>query len=309
MTSTEPAPVMRSAWVPRTPADAFAIFTDEIGAWWPLPSHGLFGSEAGGLAFRNGLLVEYATDGRETTWGEVVDWDPPNRFAITWHPGQPSDDASHVTVSFEAADGGTQVIIRHDGWEAFGEDALARRRTYAGPNAWGSVLDHYSDATEPHVAPLDLAQLGAAYDAFFDEADHGEFVAPTDGGWDADQVIAHVALNDAAMVAVCQALVHGTPLRFENIVCQDRAVLANWIQSAGDRATLIDRGRAAARQVQAALRRLSAEQLDTSVDCHLLHDGAVMLDDARPWQAVAVQVQAAMHLPAHIEQLQKLRPV
>ena len=77
MTETTLAPVIRAAWVQRTPSDAFAIFTDEIGAWWPLPTHGLFGSDAGGLGFRDGLLIEHATDGRETTWGEIPAWNEP----------------------------------------------------------------------------------------------------------------------------------------------------------------------------------------------------------------------------------------
>lgn len=312
MSSTVPpaaaAPVIRTAWVQRSPAEAFSIFTDEIGAWWPLPSHGLFGSEAGGLIFQDDKLVEYATDGREKIWGEVVSWEPPGRLVITWHPGRDEDEASRVAVTFEADRGGTRVIIEHDGWETFGQDAMERRRTYAGPNAWGYVLDHYCDATEPHVQPLDLSGLEAAYEAFFAEAERDGFSPPTDGGWDADQVLAHVALNDAAMVAVCQGLVHGNPTRFENIVCQDHAALASWIEAAGDRGGLIERGRSAARQVQAALRRLSPKQLDTPVDCHLLHDGEVMVDAPRPWQAVAVHVQAGVHLPAHVEQLAKLRP-
>lgn len=306
--TTHHAPVIRAAWVQRSPAEAFTIFTDEIGAWWPLPSHGLFGSDAGGLGFREGLLVEHATDGREAIWGEVLAWDPPNRLVVTWHPGRANVDASRVTVTFAPEGAGTQVVIQHDGWEAFGEAAMARRRTYAGPNAWGYVLDHYSDATEPHVQPIDLSQLAAAYETFFTEAEAGGFHECADGGWNADQVLAHVALNDAAIVAVCQGLVHGTPTRFENIVCQDPSVLDAWIAAAGDQPALIDRCRASAIQVRAALRRLSPEQLNTPVDCYLLHDGEVMVDAARPWRAIAVQVQADMHLPAHREQLAKLRP-
>ena len=109
------------------------------------------------------------------------------------------------------------------------------------------------------------------------------------------------------MIAVCQGLVHGTPVRFENHVCQDRAVLAAWIDAAGSHEALIERCRQSARQVQAALRRLSPEQLDTAVHCHLLHDGDVMVDAPRPWQAVGIHVQATVHLPAHVEQLSKLR--
>ncbi len=300
-------PILRAAWVPRDPEAAFAIFTQEIGAWWPLPSHGMFGGEAGGLCFRNGQLVEHATDGRETVWGQVLAWEPPERLVITWYPGQDHDDASQVTVTFSADGDGTQVLLRHDGWEAFGDAAMARRRGYAGPGAWGSVLDHYCDITEPPLELLDLTELADAYDAFFAEAERGGFGDPLDEAWNADEVLAHVALNDAAMVAVCQALAHGRPARFDNVICQDRAVLAGWIDRAGSREALVDRCRVSARQVQAALRRLSPQQLATEVHCQLLHDGEVMVDAPRPWHAVAVEVQATRHLPAHIEQLAELR--
>ena len=33
-------PVVRAAWVNRPIDEAFHVFTSEIGAWWPLPSHG-----------------------------------------------------------------------------------------------------------------------------------------------------------------------------------------------------------------------------------------------------------------------------
>ncbi len=300
-------PVVRAATVHRSPTDAFRIFTDEIGAWWPLPSHGLFGSTAGGVVFRDGRLIELSVEGAEAVWGEVLEWDPPRRLKMTWHPGRPDADGSTVTVDFEPTETGTRVVIEHDGWQAFGDEAMARRRTYVGPGAWGYVLDHYADGAEHRVDGADLSGLAAAYDAFFAAAGSGDFDPPVDDGWDADQVLAHVALNDAAMIAVCQSLVHGGELRFENEVCHDRELMASWIDAAGDRAGLIERGQSMARLVQGALRRLSPSQLGTEVHCLLRHEGEVMVDAPRPWGAVAIEVQAGMHLPAHVTQLENLR--
>ena len=50
-------PVIRSAWVPCDAATAFEAFTEEIGAWWPLPTHGVFGHRSGGVSFDRGRLV------------------------------------------------------------------------------------------------------------------------------------------------------------------------------------------------------------------------------------------------------------
>ena len=109
----------------------------------------LFGADAGGLAFEDGLLVERAVDGRTCVWGEVVDWDPPHRLVITWHPGGDADEASEVEVRFAASEGGgTRVELEHRGWERFGENAMLRRHGYVGPGAWGHVLDHFADVAD-----------------------------------------------------------------------------------------------------------------------------------------------------------------
>ena len=77
--------------------------------------------------------------------------------------------------------------------------------------------------------------------------------------------------------------------------------------AAGDRAALLARCRSTATLVLSALRRLNEEQLNTPVHCHMFHDGQCVLDEPRPWGAVAIQVQAGVHLPAHVEQLRNLR--
>lgn len=306
---TDPtAPVLRAATVTRPPAEAFRIFTEEIGAWWPLPSHGLYHERAGGLAFRDGSLIETSVDGSENAWAEVVAWDPPAHLAVAWHPGLGPDDASRVEVHFEPVDTGTRVVIEHHGWEQFGEDALVRRRNYVGPGAWGYVLDHFADGAEARFDGPDLRDLAAAYDTFFGIAEAGTFgPAPSPGEWDADETLAHVALNDAAMLAVCQAIVHGDAPRFENTVCQNPDALRRWITSCGSRAELIARGRHQAQQVLAALGRLSPAQRATEIHCCLRHAGETMLDAPRPWGAVAIDVQTNVHLPAHVEQLENLR--
>ena len=184
-----PPPVLRAAHVARPLDETFAVFTRQIGAWWPLPTHGIFGADAGGLAFEDGLLVERAVDGRTCVWGEVVDWDPPHRLVITWHPGRDADEASEVEVRFAASEGGgTRVELEHRGWERFGENAMLRRHGYVGPGAWGHVLDHFADVADARPDAVDLTAVAAAYDAFFAEAERGGFGDPPPGEWDAARV-------------------------------------------------------------------------------------------------------------------------
>ncbi|MCM0620900.1 SRPBCC family protein [Nocardioides bruguierae] len=303
------APVLRSISVPASPARAFEVFTEQIGAWWPIATHGLFGGECGWVGFEDGLLVERALDGRSTTWGEVLAWTPGQLLAFSWHPGREADDASEVEVRFLADGDGTRVELEHRGWERFGEQADERRRTYVGPGAWGFVLEHFADVADGPAAPVPgLAELEAAYETFFAAALAGPFgPAPAEGEWDAASTVAHVTLNDQAMIAVANALVHQREARFENVVSQDPAVLAAHVARFADLDALVAHGRAVATLACVAAARLDPAQRETAVHCRLLHDGEVVLDQPMPWGAVALDTQASRHLPAHVQQLENLR--
>ncbi len=301
-------PILRSAQVDRGVEDAFDVFTRLIGAWWPLPTHGVFGDLSGGISFEDGRLVERAVDGRVSVWGEVLAWEPPHRILFTWHPGRDEDDASEVEVRFARDGVGTRVELEHRGWEAFGESGMPRRRGYVGPGAWGHVLDHFADGAEERPEAVNLSVLDGAYAAFFEEAERGGFGPPPDGEWDAGQVVAHVALNDLAMTAVAQAIVQGRgDLVFANEVCQDRAVLDAFVQDAGDLSKLVARARSISAVARAATARLDRSRLATPVHCRMLHDGTVVLDEPVHWGRISVHTQATRHLPAHTGQLRDLR--
>lgn len=310
---TTPAPpILRTAVVARPVDEAFAVFTDEIGAWWPLPTHSLFQGEAGGVHFVGDRLIERATDGRETTWAEVLTWEPPKRLVLAWHPGSADGPAGRVELRFTSEGEGTRVELRHDGWEAFGEAAMQRRRDYAGPSAWGHVLDHFADGAEHRLDRADLSALAAAYEAFFAEAEagfaNGGFTPPTDGGWTAEQVVAHVALNDLALTAVAHSLIHRKDEpAFGNHACQVIETLDAVVEACGDADGLIAHGRRCATQAVAAAGRLDPDQRDQPVACTFEHDGEVVGEGPMPWAQVAIDIQAARHLAAHVEQLQNLR--
>ena len=126
------APVVRTVHVTCAPGSAFALFTGRITDWWPLQRHGLFEGER---------VVERSTSGEEGVWAEVLEWSPPGKLAISWHPGMPTEDATVVEVEFLADDDGTRVVLTHHGWERLGERAAEARASYAG--GWLSVLEGY----------------------------------------------------------------------------------------------------------------------------------------------------------------------
>ena len=304
------APVLRAAHVDRPPAESFRLFTEHTGAWWPLPTHGLFGAASGGVAFADGELVERSVTGETAVWAQVLAWDPPHRLALAWHPSA-ADDGPHgiVEVTFVGSGDGTRVELVHHGWEAYGDRAAAVRRSYVGPSAWGLVLDGFADAADRRQPSDAVAALAGAYDAFFAEALAGPFGEAADGGWNAAQVVAHVAVNDDGMAAMCRALVRGGPVStFENEAANDRAVLDATVAGAGGRLdALVALGRARAAVLCLLLDRLDDEQLATPVPVRLVDDGLVVLDRAVPWGPFATGTQASFHLPLHTAQLRALR--
>jgi len=99
---------------------AFRVFTEEMGSWWPLASKSVSQEEAETVVVEarvGGRVYERARTGEEHPWGKVLAWDPPSRFAFSWHPGRAAETAQEVDVRFTAVEKGTRVELEHHGWE------------------------------------------------------------------------------------------------------------------------------------------------------------------------------------------------
>jgi uncharacterized protein YndB with AHSA1/START domain len=144
-TQTTVEPVRRTVSVARPVEDAFRVFTEEIGRWWPLETHsraaGRDGVEAEAAVLEGrvgGRLYERVSDGTEADWGRITAWEPPHRVAFEWHiTGLPTE----VDVRFARDGDGTRVELEHRGFERI-DDGAARRASYT--SGWGSVLARYA---------------------------------------------------------------------------------------------------------------------------------------------------------------------
>jgi hypothetical protein len=145
------APVVKRLTVDLAQADAFELFTAGLSRWWPLATHSCAGAAADSVAIEpcaGGEVIERARDGSTARWGTVLVWDPPARFAMTWHPGSPPEQATRVDVAFNALDERRCVVeLVHGGWEARGAEAETVRARYDG--GWVAVLDRFAKATAP----------------------------------------------------------------------------------------------------------------------------------------------------------------
>lgn len=136
-------PVEKSVLVPCAPTRAFQAFTAEIAQWWPLATHSVGQAKARGIVLEGrvgGRVFEIGADGGESDWGRILEWVPPHRFAMTWHPGQPEAGHQVLELSFHAETqaNATRVTLVHRGWEKLGANAQAKRDDYAG--GWEAIL-------------------------------------------------------------------------------------------------------------------------------------------------------------------------
>lgn len=146
--------VKQSITVPRPIARAFALFTAEMGSWWPAAN--TFANAAFVTVVveprPGGRWFERTTDGTETAWGRVLVWDPPHRVVLTWQitpEGQPEPDpakASEVEVRFVATGPDTtRVELTHSAFERHGEEGGAIWRTaMASEGGWPLFLGRYA---------------------------------------------------------------------------------------------------------------------------------------------------------------------
>lgn len=146
--TVEHPPVVKTRVVPLAPEDAFELFTGGMDRWWPTASHSIR-EEVAGIRFEGrvgGRVVEVGRDGQECAWADVLAWDPPYRFALSWHPSTSPVAASRLEIRFRAVEGGTELRLEHSGWEEFGEGADELRRRYE--HGWDVVLEPFGAAAE-----------------------------------------------------------------------------------------------------------------------------------------------------------------
>jgi hypothetical protein len=151
-------PVVRSVTVGLAPEEAFELFTGRMRLWWPFVGHSCGDEDALDVQFEprvGGAVTEVGRSGARHLWGTLTEWQPPHAFAMTWHPGLPTDAATRLRVSFSARAGGTEVQVQHEGWEARGADAKAKRDQYDG--GWPRTLQAFAHAAAAAGDPRRVA--------------------------------------------------------------------------------------------------------------------------------------------------------
>jgi uncharacterized protein YndB with AHSA1/START domain len=148
-------PPVRQSTVVRCGAErAFEVFVTTIGQWWPLRPFSAGADRVRDVVFEQrtgGRVYEVWDDGTTADWGEVLAWDPPRRFVMTWCM---TPAATEVELRFRPLGPAlTRVEVEHRGWQALAEADVRRDCAlpggYAGgayARGWTIILGRLADA-------------------------------------------------------------------------------------------------------------------------------------------------------------------
>ncbi|MET8446008.1 hypothetical protein [Streptomyces sp. NPDC005209] len=160
---------------------------------------------------------------------------------------------------------------------------------------------------------MDTTKLRDAYGALLDAAatvaDSGDTPpVPPAGEWNADQILAHVSLINAATITAVSSLASGAVTTYDNRAALDTWTLERVIALAGGNAGLQDRIRIQADALCAlGGPMLSDAELDTVLPTLLLSGDKLLLDRPVPLRDLLAGL-AEVELPGHTRQLLSLLP-
>jgi hypothetical protein len=155
---------------------------------------------------------------------------------------------------------------------------------------------------------MDTTALRSAYEKFLEVAAAPDLGDAADGGWNADQVLAHVLSVDAATAAVALGVVSGSRPTFDNRICLDGWNLDRIIAEHTGRAELIAHVRSQAAVFCDIADQLSEKAASVLVPSFLMSNDQVVLDQPVSL-ADLVNGLAESHVPGHTQQLSDLRPI
>jgi hypothetical protein len=159
---------------------------------------------------------------------------------------------------------------------------------------------------------MDTTGLRNAYDALLDAATTvtgtRETAAPPVGEWNADQILAHIAIVDAGTIAAAYAVASGSQTVYDNRTWLDHWTIDRAISLAGGTGRLRERIRLQGEALCALGEEvLSDAELDTMIPARLLSAGTLLVDHAVPLRDLIAGI-ANDHLPRHTQQLLALLP-
>ncbi|MGH3863189.1 hypothetical protein [Actinokineospora sp.] len=159
---------------------------------------------------------------------------------------------------------------------------------------------------------MDTATLRDAYRTLLDAAatiaKEDSAPTPPPGEWTADQILAHVAIVNAATITTLATITAGAQTTYDNRVSQDAWTLAHVIEVAGGNEGLRERISTQGEALCAlAGPTVGESEWDTLVPARLVSKDMILLNQPIPLRDIITGL-ADVELPGHTAQLLALLP-
>ena len=146
-------PIQRSTVVAAERGRAFDVFVRRLADWWPLTPFSVGGDRVRTVVVEEGVggkVTEVWDDGTERVWGDVLEWDEPASFVMTWNvTGTPTVVALRFA---QVSDAVTKVDLEHRGWDKLTEAELGEDCAIPGGyrggafhQGWAEILGRFQD--------------------------------------------------------------------------------------------------------------------------------------------------------------------
>jgi uncharacterized protein YndB with AHSA1/START domain len=155
MSTQAAATSVRSSVVVDAPIEeAFSVFTEGIGSWFPA-EYNLLPVEIAERVFEprvGGHVYDRGVDGSECHWARVLAYEPPDKVVISWDIGPrweietDLDKTSEVEVRFiSEAPERTRVELEHRNLDRHGEGWQQTRDSVGGDGGWPGCLRAFAE--------------------------------------------------------------------------------------------------------------------------------------------------------------------
>ena len=150
-----PETSVQTSIVVEAPIDqAFSVFTEGIGSWWP-PEYNLLEVDIAERVFETrvgGQVYDVGTDGSECRWARVLAFEPPERFIISWDISPQwqietdPDKTSEVEVRFASeTPERTRVEVEHRNLDRHGDGWEGLRDSVGSDSGWPGCVRRFAE--------------------------------------------------------------------------------------------------------------------------------------------------------------------
>ena len=151
---TDANSVRKVVTVKAPPAVAWQVFTEKMGAWWPLATYKIGKANAVDAVIEphvGGRWYERGDDGSTCDWGSVLSWEPNERLVLSWDITADWQYDAMLKTEIEVRfipDGNdrTRVELEHRHLDRYGARRDEMRTIFDTTGDWGRLLESFARA-------------------------------------------------------------------------------------------------------------------------------------------------------------------